>query len=341
MGGIGITLAARAAGDAMRFAQEAEARGFDTLWAGEVSNNSLIGLAAVASRTERIRLATGIALAFTRSPTLLAFSALDLDNLSGGRFALGVGTGARRLNENWFNAAYGTPVPHLRECIECIRLIVEKAPRGEPVRYQGEYVSVDLSGYQPHAPAVNGRIPIYVAGVGPKMCAMAGRVADGLLGITITSPHWLREVAIPNIEVGLKRAGRERSSFDLCGTLCAAVSNDRTAARRAAAAQVAFYATVRTYAPLFALHGFAREAAVVREAFLKRDTPAMIAAVTDEMVDAFTIAGPVDEVRRAFAARRPLADSWRVNSPGPFIPRDEARALHEALLDAFAPADLG
>ena len=333
---VGVTLAARDAADALRFARAAEARGFETLWAGEVANSAFTGLAAVAAQTERIRLATGIILAFTRSPLITAYSALDLDNLSDGRFVLGLGTGARRLNENWHGVPYGTPVPHLRECVECIRLIVETAPSGKPIRYAGEYYNLDLSGYQPPRPPVNGRIPIFVAGVGPKMCRMAGRVADGLLGITITSPRWLREVAIPNVEAGLKQAGRERGDFDLCGTLCAAVSTDRRAARRAAAAQVAFYATVRTYAPLFALHGFDAEATAVREAFLRRDTATMIDNVTDAMVDAFTVAGTPDEVRRAFAERRPLADSWRLNSPSPFIDREEARSLHDALLDLFA-----
>ena len=336
LGRVGVTLPTREPAQALRFARAAESRGFDTVWAGEVANSAFIGLAAVATGTERIGLATGIVLAFTRSPLITAYSALDLDNLSGGRFVLGLGTGARRLNENWHGVAYGTPVPHLRECIECIRLIVEMAPSGRPIRYSGEYYTLDLSGYQPPRPAVNGRIPIYVAGVGPKMCQMAGRVADGLLGITITSPRWLAKVARPNVEAGLRRAGRERDTFDLCGTLCAAVSTDRRLARRAAAAQVAFYATVRTYAPLFALHGFEREAAAVREAFDRRDVPAMIERVTEEMVDAFTVAGTADEVRRAFAERRDLADSWRLNSPSPFIDRDEAHALHEALLDLFA-----
>lgn len=331
----GVTLAARDAADATRFAREAEARGFDTLWAGEVSNSAFTGLAAVAAQTNSIRLATGIILAFTRSPLITAYSALDLDQLSGGRFALGLGTGARRLNENWHGVRYGVPVPHLRECVECIRLIVQTAPTGAPIRYAGEYYNLDISGYQPARPPVNGAIPIYVAGVGARMCAMAGRMADGLLAITITSPLWLKEVAAPAIEAGLRRAGRERASFDLCGTLCAAVSNDARAARRAAAAQVAFYATVRTYAPLFALHGFAAEAARVREAFLRRDTEAMIASVTDAMVNAFTVAGTAEQVRRAFDARRHLADSWRLNSPSAFVDRDEARSLHEGLLKLF------
>jgi len=340
MARIGITLAARDAADASRFAVEAEGRGFETLWAGETANNGFLGLAAVATQTRRIQLATGITLAFTRSPTIIAFSALDLDNLSGGRFTLGLGTGARRLNENWYSVSYGTPVPHLRECIECTRLIMDQAPAGAPIRYQGEYYQLDLSGYQPPQPAVNGRLPIYVAAVGSKMCTMAGRVADGPLGITITSPRWLQEVAIPSVAAGLRRAGRERSSFDLCGTVCAAVSSDRRAARHAAAAQVAFYATVRTYAPLFALHGFAAEATSIREAFVRRDTSAMIAATTEDMIDQFTVAGTVDEVRRAFRKRQGLADSWRINSPSPFIPRDEARALHDALLDVFSPKEL-
>ena len=89
----------------------------------------------------------GIAWAFTRSPFILAISALDVDEMSGGRFRLGLGAGVKRLNETWHGVEYGRPAPHLRETIEAVRLIMAKAHAGEPIRYQGEYHDIDIKGW--------------------------------------------------------------------------------------------------------------------------------------------------------------------------------------------------
>ena len=107
----------------------------------------------IAAATERIAVGTGIAWGFTRSPFILAVSALDLDEMSGGRFRLGLGAGVKRLNEAWHGAEYGRPAAHLRETIEATRLIIEKAHAGEPIRYAGEYHDIDIRGWiRPHRP---------------------------------------------------------------------------------------------------------------------------------------------------------------------------------------------
>ena len=104
--------------EVIRWAQRAEAAGFETLWATEMTGNPFISLAAIASHAQRIQLGTSIALAFVRSPWVTALTALDLDLVSGGRFILGLGTGLKRLNERWQGVAYGRPAPHVKECIE-------------------------------------------------------------------------------------------------------------------------------------------------------------------------------------------------------------------------------
>jgi len=107
-------------------AREAEAAGIDCVWAVELFRSSVTQAMWLASQTETVGVATGIAWAFTRSPMILALSALDLDEASGGRFRLGLGAGVKRLNESWHGAEYGRPAPHLRETVEAVRLIVEK-----------------------------------------------------------------------------------------------------------------------------------------------------------------------------------------------------------------------
>ena len=159
---IGIAPAEEVAG----VARGAEAAGFETLWTSEMFHDPFLPLAAAAAGTSRIQLGTSIALAFVRSPWVTALSALDLDVLSRGRFILGLGTGLKRLNERWHGVAYGKPTPHIRECIQVIRLIAREAHRGRPIRFSGQYYDVDIQGWRrPYAP-LRESIPIYLAEIG-------------------------------------------------------------------------------------------------------------------------------------------------------------------------------
>ena len=141
------------AADLARLASRAEAAGFDALWTQEMFHDPFLPLSAAATSTSRINLGTSIALAFVRSPWVTALSALDLDILSQGRFILGLGTGLKRFNERWHGVAYGKPTPHIRECVQVIRLIMERAHTGEPIRFSGQYYDLDLQGWhRPVAP---------------------------------------------------------------------------------------------------------------------------------------------------------------------------------------------
>ena len=135
-------------------ALRAEAAGVECVWAPELFRSAVTQAAYLAGKTERIGVATGIVWAFTRSPFIHAVTALDIDEMSGGRFRLGMGAGVKRLNETWHNADYGKPAPHLREAIEATRLIMRQAGAGEPIRYEGEYYDIDIKGWvRPHPPA--------------------------------------------------------------------------------------------------------------------------------------------------------------------------------------------
>ena len=129
---------------------KAEAAGVQCVWAPELFRSSITQAAYLAGRTERIGVGTGIAWAFTRSPFILAVSALDVDEMSGGRFRLGMGAGVKRLNETWHNADYGRPAPHLREAIEATRLIMRQAGEGAPIRYVGEYYDIARDPFERH-----------------------------------------------------------------------------------------------------------------------------------------------------------------------------------------------
>jgi probable F420-dependent oxidoreductase len=318
-------------------AREAEAAGIECVWAPELFRSSVTQAAWIVSATERIGVGTGIAWAFTRSPFILALSALDLDEMSSGRFRLGLGAGVKRLNEAWHGAEYGRPASHLRETIETVRLIMQKAHAGEPIRYAGNYHDVDITGWvRPHRP-VRAAVPVYAAAVQEGMARMAGDVADGLIGHPMCSSRWLDDVLVPNFERGLARSGRRRADFDFIPTVSCAISDDVEAAYEAARRTICFYATVRTYAPLWEAHGFGEAGAAVGEAFRSGDFAAMPAAVSDEMVDAYCAAGPLDKVRERVGEVAERGDGVFLTPPTYFIPPEEIGEYQRQIVASFAP----
>jgi probable F420-dependent oxidoreductase len=318
-------------------AREAEAAGIECVWAVELFRSSITQAMWLAAQTETVGVATGIAWAFTRSPMILALSALDVDEASGGRFRLGLGAGVKRLNETWHGAEYGRPAPHLRETVEAVRLLVEQAGSGEPIRYQGDYHDIDIKGWaRPHA-KVRETIPIYTAAVQQGMARVAGDVADGLIGHPMCSMRWLDDVLVENFELGLRRSGRERSGFDFLPTVCCAIDDDEGVAIDAARRTVCFYATVRTYRPLWEMHGFGEQAAAVGEAFRRGDFAAMPGHVSDAMVDTYTAAGPPDKVRARVEAVAERGDGIWFTPPTYFLSPEEIGEYQRRIVATFAP----
>jgi probable F420-dependent oxidoreductase len=334
---ISIAAIGDTAEDLVEQARAAEEAGIDCVWAPELFRSSVTQATWLAARTERVDIATGIAWAFVRSPFIVAVSALDIDEMSGGRFRLGLGAGVKRLNETWHGASYGRPAPHLRESIEATRLIMEQASSGEPIRYEGEYYDIDIKGWvRPH-PAARERIPIYTAAVQAGMSRMAGDVADGLVGHPIQSLRWIDEVVVPGFEEGLKRSGRDRRDFDYLPTICCAIDDDEAHARDAARRTIAFYATVRTYMPLWEMHGFGEEAAAVQKSFRAGDLAAVPDHISDEMVETYCAAGPLDKVRERVEATSERADGLFLTPPTYFISAEQLAEYQARIVEAFAP----
>ncbi|MBS1887105.1 MAG: LLM class flavin-dependent oxidoreductase [Actinobacteria bacterium] len=320
-------------------ARRAEAAGIECIWAPELFRAADTQAAYLAAKTERIGVGTGITWAFTRSPFVHAITALDLDEMSGGRFRLGLGSGVKRLNETWHNIDYGRPAPHLREAIEATRLIMRQASAGEPIRYEGDYYDIDIKGWvRPHPPARAGSAPpIYAAAVQAGMARMAGDVADGLIGHPIQSLRWIDEVVVPGFEGGLGRSGRRRADFDYLPTVCCAIDDDEGRALDLARRTISFYATVKTYAPLWEMHGFGAEAAAAGDAFRRGDLAAVPAAISDAMVEAYCAAGPLDKVRERVEATARRADGLFLTPPTYFISPEELSEFQNRIVDAFGP----
>jgi probable F420-dependent oxidoreductase len=311
-------------------AAAADAAGFHSVWTAELYNRSAtVTLAAVAQRTQACAVGSGILYGVGRTPLMLAAEARDLDELSGGRLILGIGNGTRRMISDWHGLDGDAPATRIEELVPLLRALW-RLNEG-PVAHEGRFYRCVISALDQMTEPPVRDIPIYTAGVNPRMIESAGRVADGLVGHTLFSPRYIEDVVLPAIDRGARRAGRDPRDVALAAMVLCSISDDELLARREAAKMIAFYGSVRTYATVFEASGFAREAGQIREAFGRRDSAAMTAAVTDEMIDAFAVAGRPPEVRRALERYDALADHV-VLFPPSFDIGPERRAENLALL---------
>lgn len=251
--------------------------------------------AAAAASAAPLHLATGIAVAFARSPMVSAQLAWELAEATGGRFRLGLGTQVRAHIERRFGMPFDPPGPRLREYVLAVRAILAAFRREAPLAFEGRYWSLSLlpEPWMPE-PSEHGHIPVDVAGVNPWMLEMAGEVADGLHVHPLNSPAYLRETVVPRLAAGATRAGRDPSSLTLIVPCLAAagdgdeeVDGRREFVRR----QIAFYGSTPNYAFLFEQLGFEGTTARIRERQKAGDPAGMAAVIGDDVLDHFSVSG--------------------------------------------------
>jgi probable F420-dependent oxidoreductase len=318
-------------------AVRAERAGAEAVWAPELHRSATVTAAALAQATSTAQVGTAIALAFTRSPMVTALEALDLDELSGGRFVLGLGTGVQRLNEDWHHARWGKPVGHLAETVRNIRALVAGATSGADIDLDGEFEPMRIRGYERPYPVARTAIPIYLAAMGPALTRLAGRTAQGWISHELCSPAFLRDRVLPEIDAGLATAGRERGEIDLVVSACCSVDPDPAAAIDRVRGHVGFYASVRTYADFFAFHGLAEDQQRVVDAFRAGSGAEHLAeVVTPAMVDAVTLNGDSDRVAAQLAAYEGLADSVKLSAPTHGLTPAQVRAGQDEVIALIA-----
>jgi probable F420-dependent oxidoreductase len=335
---LGLLLELPAQRENIELAVRAEAAGFDSVWAPEFHNHSgPLALAGAALQTSSVELGTSIAWAFGRSPLLTAVTALDLDELSGGRFVLGLGTGTRRMRTDWLGAPGDRPARRLRETVEAIRAVWAAAEAGA-VEYEGELVQLRVRPYG-RAGQVRPALPVYLAAVNEGMARTAGAVADGVVSHPMATLRYIDEVMRPAIAEGAEGEGRSAGDVAIADWLLVAVSDDPDQAREDAKRQIAFHATVRTYDRILDLHGFAETAARIRELWRSFDLAAMTALVTDEMLDQMAVAGTPQESRERVRERAASVDRLLLGAPAVATDAGRMREYHDAIVDTFGNRD--
>jgi probable F420-dependent oxidoreductase len=311
----GVCVLAGRMADTVEIAVAADAAGYNAAWTSEFNDRSaVVALAAMAHHTTTCRVGSAIAYAVGRSPLILANEARALDEISRGRLVLGLGTGTKGMQIGWHGVKDPeSPALRLEELVPLLRRIW-RLHEG-PVRHEGRFYSMNLTATAEVLPPVRERIPIFTAGVNRRMIETAGRVSDGLVCHPTFSSHYVNEVVRPAIARGAERTGRDPNAIEIVGMLLCSVNDDELLARRELAAQLAFYAAPRAYAPMLEASGFAAEAERIRAAFARRDTEAMIDAVSDEMIDAIGVAGTPEQVRAGITRREPDFDHLSLYSP--------------------------
>jgi probable F420-dependent oxidoreductase len=334
---LGLVLTAGSARADVELAVRAEEAGFDGVFSIEFFNrHGYAALGAVAARTERVGIGTGIANAFTRTPLLHASAALDLDELSDGRFVLGLGSATRRMNEDWYGVPFSAPAARMRELVELLRACF-RAQKGGGFRWEGRFWQLNVPLYS-RPDAVREEIPIWVAAVNRGMIACAGAVADALVGHPIATRRWHREVTLPGLRAAERGEGRPSGACRLAPYLLTSLQRDRRLALDDAKAQIGFYLTTGLYHTVLDLHGMRHVGEACRTALRRWDLKAMAAAIPDELVDEIAIACPPDEARDRLEQWRDLTDYPLFYAPSVGVSPERLHANLDAILDVFGRA---
>lgn len=268
----------------LRYAREAETLGYEGFWLTEESGKEAFALLALLARTTtRIRLGTGILSFYSRTPTLLAMGASTIHRLSGGRFALGLGQGGVGFTERGHGIRPERPLARARETVEIVRGLLT-SPR---FSYEGQWFHVKQ--FHLREGPIDGRVPIYLSALNPKMVGVAARVADGFIA------NWLTPESLDEYRAIIRdeapKAGREPSQVQILTLLMTCVDPDDDAARHALRRGLAFYFASEHYHHAAELGGFGQEAKEIKAVWDRGEHEGAARLVTEAMMEKFALYG--------------------------------------------------
>jgi alkanesulfonate monooxygenase SsuD/methylene tetrahydromethanopterin reductase-like flavin-dependent oxidoreductase (luciferase family) len=259
----------------------AESLGYEAVYTTHLAGReSLTVLTAYALSTTSIRLGTGVVPIYTRTPATMAQTAATIDELSRGRFTLGLGVSHRPVVEGWHGQTIDRPAAEMREYVSIVRAILcaEHPPPGEKWR-----TGFHLAGLDPRP-----QLPIYIAALSPAMLRLAGEIADGVI-LWLCCPAYVRDVVIPEVAAGRERAGRELEGFDVVAAVPAALTDDPDQAYAAIRRDLLTYFGLPFYRAMIERSGFGQDIAAYDAA--AGDVEAMQAAISDEFLEQLTAVG--------------------------------------------------
>ena len=294
-GGIGLDLSKAAAS-----AKEAEAFGYDGIWVPETSRDPFLPMAIAAEHTERIEIGTSIAVAFARSPMTLANTAYDLTQFSEGRFILGLGSQIKPHITKRFSMEWSQPAARMREFVLAMRAIWDTWMHGTPLDFRGDFYTHTLMTpfFDPGSHEYG--IPrVFLAGVGPLMTEVAGEVCDGFFCHGFTTEKYLREVTLPALEEGRRKAGKTLDGFEICGPSFVVTGNTEEEIDKAKVGtrqQIAFYGSTPAYRPVLECHGWGDLQTELNGLSKEGKWAEMGELIDDEILGTFAVVGEPEEI---------------------------------------------
>jgi F420-dependent oxidoreductase-like protein len=296
--GFGITAA-----DQFHLARAAEQFGYDSIWTAEgYGSDAATVLAWLAASTDRIKLGAGIFQIAARSAAMTAMTAATIDNLSGGRMILGLGTSGPQVSEGFHGVRFGKQLQRTREYIAVVRMALAH----QKIEFQGETLELPL----PDGPGkalkltirpAQERIPIFLAVLGPRNVALAGEIADGWLPVGF-SPEHAKALRVP-LEEGAARGGRSLDDFQICPMVRVMIGDDLESARNAMRPVLALYVggmgsrEQNFYNRLVSTYGFEEAAREVQDLYLAGRRDEAMLALPDDLIDLMSIVGPPDRAK--------------------------------------------
>ncbi len=277
-----------------------ESMGFDGLCAEEAKTDPFIPLTLAAEATQHLGLTTSVAIAFARSPTVTAMAAWNLQELSGGRFTLGLGPQVGAHIRRRFGLEAHPAGPWMRDYVRAVRAVWHCWQTGTPLEYEGDHYRLNLMVplFDP-GPIGNPEIPIHLAAVNRYMCHMAGEVADGLRPHPVCTPSYIENVMLPSLQSGAEKSGRPGFEFDVCIKPLVATAPDGSglASRiEDVRARVAFYASTLSYRAAFEYHGLGELADRLRLLSREQHWEKMPSLISDKVLDIYATVGTYDEI---------------------------------------------
>jgi probable F420-dependent oxidoreductase len=284
-----------------------ESDGYAGTWVAETTSDPFLSALLAAQATRNLQIGTSVAVAFARSPMTVAMSANDLQRISAGRFALGLGTQVKAHIERRYSMPWSAPAARMREYVLALRAIWDAWNEETPLEFRGRFYRHDLMTpfFRPE-PNPYGPPKVILAGVGPLMTEVAGATADGFFCHTFTTERYLREVTLPTLAKARSAVGRDMSDFEVCGSVFVVTGLDDkefAAAARATKRQIAFYASTPSYRRVLELHGWGDLQTELNALARAERWPEMEHLISDDVLAAFAIVAEPGKVGAALRER--------------------------------------
>ena len=309
-------------------AADNEAMGYDVMACPELGHDSMVVATMGALATQSIGVATGVTIAFPRSPMVLAMQAWDIQKISNGRFRIGLGSQVKGHNERRFSVPWSAPAPRLKEYVRAMHAIWDSFESGKNPDFQGEHYKFSLMTPQFNpGPLACGRPKIFVACVGEAMARMAGEVADGILPHGFMTEKYMRDVLLPNVAIGLARSGRTWSDIEISGggnsagaaaggyAVFGETDTDIERGLAALRPSIANYASTKAYHGVLRVHGLEDMGLQLFDLSVKQKWVDMPRVLTDDALRTLVATATFDKIPDFLRQHREYASLLGISMP--------------------------